>query len=159
MNKIVNKIGFGLLLVFLLIQFYRPPRNLENSSIDTNDLTTIYNVPVNVKTSLSTACYDCHSNTTKYSWYANIQPVSSLLDENIKDGKKELNFNEFGSYSNRKQKSKLDAICKEIKEGEMPLTSYTLIHQDAKLSQQQKNEIIDWITLIANNQYINETLH
>ncbi|MGV9004324.1 heme-binding domain-containing protein [Flavobacterium sp.] len=152
MKKIVKKIGFGLLLVFLLIQFYRPTRNLENSSIDTNNFTTIYNVPINVKTSLITACYDCHSNTTKYPWYANIQPVSSFLDEHVKDGKKELNFNEFGSYSNRKQKSKLDAISKEIKEGEMPLTSYTLIHQDAKLSQQQKNEIIDWITLIANKE-------
>ena len=149
MNKIVKKIGFGLLIVFLLIQFYRPTRNLNYYNRTKIDFTTIYNVPTNVKTSLRTACYDCHSNNTIYPWYANIQPISSFLDSHIQDGKKELNFNEFGSYSSRKQQSKLDAISEEIKSGEMPLSSYTLIHQDAKLSKKQKAEITNWIAFIA----------
>ena len=62
--------------------------------------------------------------------------------------KKELNFNEFGSYSNRKQQSKLEAIGKQIKSGEMPLSSYTLLHHDAILTETQKQTIIQWIDAI-----------
>ena len=67
------------------------------------------------------------------------------MEEHIKDGKKNLNFNEFGRYSKRKQENKLEAIVKQIKSDEMPLASYTLIHKNAILTPTQKEEIITWI--------------
>ena len=74
-----------------------------------------------------------------------------FVEKHITDGKKELNFNEFGSYSNRKQQSKLEAISKQIKSGEMPLSSYTILHHDAALNETQKQEIITWINSIKEN--------
>jgi hypothetical protein len=74
-----------------------------------------------------------------------------LVEAHISNGKKELNFNEFGSYSNRKQQSKLEAIGKQIKSGDMPLKSYTLLHQDAVLNEAQRQEIIHWINSIQEN--------
>ena len=100
--------------------------------------------PADVAGVLKTACYDCHSNNTNYPWYANIQPMGWLLSKHIKAGKAELNFNEFGSYSKRRQSSKLKAIANSVKDGLMPLSFYTLIHGDAKLDVHKKQVIIDW---------------
>ena len=90
------------------------------------------------------ACYDCHSNNTTYPWYSNIQPMGWLLANHIKEGKAELNFNEFGSYSERRQQSKLKSIAGQVKENEMPLASYTMLHKNARLTKHQKALIIDW---------------
>ena len=69
---------------------------------------------------------------------------------------KELNFNEFGSYSNRKQQSELEAISKQIKSGDMPLSSYTLLHHDAIFNEAQKQEIITLINSINENNSLSE---
>ena len=61
---------------------------------------------------LQTTCYDCHSNNTNYRLYSYIQPARFFMEEHIKDGKKDLNFNEFVRYSKRKQENKLEAIVK-----------------------------------------------
>jgi len=96
-------------------------------------------------------CYDCHSNNTVYPWYNKIQPISYLMENHIKEGKKELNFSNFGTYSKRKQKSKLKAIYNQIKDNEMPLWSYTLIHRNAKLFNKDKALIKKWATLLLDS--------
>ena len=68
-----------------------------------------------------------------------------MLANHIRHGKKELNFNEFGSYTARRQRSKLKAIANQVKDGEMPLNSYTLMHKDARLTREQKQLIIEWV--------------
>lgn len=140
--NILKKILLVILLVFIAMQFIRPARN--NSQIGQADIANQLIVPANVEGILKTSCYDCHSNNTRYPWYANIQPMGWLLAEHIKDGKADLNFNEFDSYSKRRQLSKLKAIGSSVKEGTMPLSSYTLLHQDAKLSKEEKKLVIDW---------------
>lgn len=69
-----------------------------------------------------------------------------IMAYHIKNGKGNLNFSEFGTYSKRKQANKLRAITTSIKEGSMPISSYTLMHADAKLSKENKELIIDWVT-------------
>ncbi len=69
-----------------------------------------------------------------------------IMANHIKNGKKDLNFSKFGSYSVRKQQSKLKAIASQVKNGEMPISSYTIMHTDAKLSKEQEELIIDWAT-------------
>jgi hypothetical protein len=145
MKKILKKIFFIGLILFLLMQLYQPARNIGFEQDLTANFTKVYNVPENVKIILRTSCYDCHSNYTNYPWYSNIQPVRFFMESHIKEGKEELNFNEFGNYSKRKQNSKLKAISKEIESNEMPLSSYTLIHKDAILSSSQKQEVMNWI--------------
>ena len=138
-----KKIVLAILLVFIAMQFIRPTKNSSNA-VQQADMLTHFNVPDSVAGILKTACYDCHSNNTNYPWYANIQPAGWLLAKHIRDGKEELNFNEFASYSQRRQLSKLKSIQNSIKDGSMPLSSYTLIHSDAKLSDKNKALLIDW---------------
>ena len=131
--------------IFLLIQFYQPARNLDYGQVLPIHFTKIYAVPSDVNTILRTSCYDCHSNNTEYPWYSYIQPVRMFLDSHIKEGKENLNFSEFGNYSERKQGNKLEEIVKQIKAEEMPLASYTMIHKNAILTQKNKKVLINWI--------------
>ncbi len=127
------------------MQLYQPARNESYEQVNTADFTSIYKVPKNVETILRTSCYDCHSNNTHYPLYSYIQPARFFMESHIKEGKENLNFNEWGNYSNRKQNNKLDRITKQIKSDEMPLASYTLIHKNAILTATQKEEVINWI--------------
>ncbi len=90
-------------------------------------------VPATINYQLQVSCYDCHSNNTDYPWYSKIQPAAWYLEDHIKEGKDELNFNEWDTYSSRRKNSKLRSIIKQIESGEMPLESYTLIHGGARL--------------------------
>jgi exonuclease VII small subunit len=148
--KTVKIILLILLVAFVGIQFI-PTEPNQNGYVAKTDFMLVYNVPKNIEKSIKTSCYDCHSNNTKYPWYNKIQPVAWFLEEHIKDGKKELNFSEWESLSNRRKASKLRSIIKQLESGEMPLDSYTLIHKDAKLSSEETNEIINFIVQLKNS--------
>jgi len=135
---LIITIGF-----LIIIQLIRPERNISPAA-SPNDISTKYVVPANVKQVLDRACDDCHSNNTNYPWYSNIQPVGWWLQHHVNEGKRELNFNEFAGYPLKKQDHKLEELIKTVKEGEMPLTSYTWIHDNAKLSEQDKQLLLSW---------------
>ncbi len=139
-----KKIALVVVVVILIImQFISQPKN-ESTEILVTDITKVTDVSENVLMLLKTTCYDCHSNNTVYPWYSNIQPVAWWLNDHVKDGKKHLNFSDFGSYTTEKAKKKLAEIADLIEEDEMPLTSYTLIHRNAKLDEIQKKMIVVW---------------
>lgn len=141
--KIFKKVLIVLLVVFIIIQFFRPEKNVQ-TTISSNDIVAHMAVPVNVQNILYKACYDCHSNNTTYPWYAEVQPAAWWLDDHIKEGKKELNFNEFASFRLRRQFHKLEEITEVVKSKEMPLESYTVIHSDADLTQEERETLISW---------------
>jgi len=141
--KTFKRILVVLLIVLILIQFFQPARNISASQSPAN-ISTIYPVSANVGTVLKKACYDCHSNNTRYPWYANVQPVAWWLNDHIKEGKRGLNFSEFASYRIGKQYRKLDEVIDEVKKGDMPLQSYTIIHTDAKLTKEEKVMLTRW---------------
>src|SRR4051794_7066091 len=132
MKKFLKILVYTLLIVFVLIQFYPKPGKNISGIISNSDIVVVHSVPANVQGVLKTSCYDCHSNNTVYPWYSHLQPVAAFLGNHIYEGKKELNFSEFGQYSIGKQYRKLEVSAKLIDEGDMPLTSYTLIHTNAK---------------------------
>ncbi|MCJ7757525.1 MAG: heme-binding domain-containing protein [Gillisia sp.] len=132
------------LLAFVGIQFIPTTRN-QSDIVPSTDLIETYNVSEQVEVIFKTSCYDCHSNNTNYPWYNKIQPVSWIIEGHIKEAKAELNFNEFGSYSERRQKSKFKSILSQVKDDEMPLASYTWMHREAKLSEKEKKALEDWI--------------
>src|SRR4051812_27395965 len=92
-----RRILIAFVLVFIIIQFFRPEKNKAGKT-EPNNLMARYNVPAEVKEILKTSCYDCHSNTTAYPWYAEVQPIGWWLNNHVKEGKRELNFSEFTSY-------------------------------------------------------------
>ncbi|WP_010136799.1 heme-binding domain-containing protein [Ochrovirga pacifica] len=148
--KIVKIIALVLLVALVGIQFVPTTRNQSNTVLET-DFMLVNNVPETVQKKLEVSCYDCHSNNTQYPWYNKVQPIAWFLEDHIKEGKAELNFNEWDSLSNRRKKSKLRSIIKQIESGEMPLDSYTLIHKDAKFSKKEMNEIINFITILKDS--------
>lgn len=140
-----KRIALVVVLVLIAIQFIRPARNISTQPPTKNDLTVMYPPSDNVRHILATACYDCHSNNTDYPWYANVEPVGWWLASHVNDGKRELNFSEFGTYSPKKQAHKFNAIGDRISDHSMPLASYTLIHRSALLNDQQIHEVTDWV--------------
>lgn len=139
-----KKILLAILIVLIVIQFVQPARNTSGQVLQT-DIVKVFNVPQSTQAVFKKACYDCHSNNTRYPWYANVQPIGWLLARHVKEGKAELNFSEFGSYSSRRQANKLRAIENSVKDGTMPLSSYLLLHKDARLTETDKTEIINWV--------------
>lgn len=139
----LKKILLVLLIIFVLIQFIKPEKNI-NPGLQPANISTLYPVPPDVDTILVKACKDCHSNNTRYPWYNNIQPVAWWLNSHIQDGKGSFNLNEFATYRVARQYDKVKEIKKQIDEGGMPLSSYTLIHIDARLTDAEKNTIISW---------------
>ena len=142
--KIVKIIALVLLVCFVGIQFM-PTKLNQSNTVPKTDFVLVNNAPKNIGTLLQESCYDCHSNNTQYPWYNKIQPVAWFLEDHIDEGKAELNFNEWDAYSNRRKNSKLKSIISQVKDDEMPLASYTLIHKDAKLSNSEKTLIIDYM--------------
>jgi len=142
--KIAKIIALILLVGFVGIQFVPTDLN-QSDTVPKTDFLLVNNTSENISTLLQESCYDCHSNNTRYPWYNKVQPVAWFLENHIKDGKEELNFNDWDTYSNRRKNSKLKSIISQIKDDEMPLASYTLIHKDAELSKSEKTLIIDYI--------------
>ena len=148
----IKKFLIVLLGVFIIIQFFRPEKNIL-SSPSVNAIEQHYLVPQAVQFILKRSCYDCHSNNTVYPWYNNIQPVAWLLARNIKKGKKHLNFDEFNHYTIKKKKHKLNDITDAIKEGWMPLGIYTLAHREAIFSADEKQRVIAWADSLQKTLY------
>ncbi|MDB6094227.1 MAG: hypothetical protein JWM32_1789 [Verrucomicrobia bacterium] len=140
------KIVVGLALIFGALQFVRPAKNISSSPLFTGkaDITVVYPASPDVRKILAESCYDCHSNHTRYPWYAEVQPAAWWLASHVSGGKKNLNFSEFGSYSPKRQMNKLEAICDEVRDDTMPLKSYLWVHRSARLSPAQANALCRW---------------
>jgi hypothetical protein len=138
-----RKIMLVLLAVLVIIQFIHPKKN-KPEGVQPNYIGNTFAIPADVKTILAKACYDCHSNNTRYPWYANLQPLHWWLEKHIKNGKKEINFDDYTNKSLRYQYHKMEEVIEQVKEGEMPLNSYTWIHKDAKLTTEEKAKITGW---------------
>jgi hypothetical protein len=140
----VKKILIALLAILVIIQFIRPAKN--NAGDTPYAIATKYEVPEDVASLMKVACNDCHTNNTRYPWYANIQPTAWWLASHVKEGKEHLNFSEFTNRRIAWQYHKFEETIEMVKEKEMPLPSYTWmgLHAEAKLSDEQRASITLW---------------
>ncbi len=142
-----KKIILRLLLVaFVVMQFFRPSRNI-GQAFGPDDITKTVNVPEDVKNILVASCYDCHSDNTNHMWYENIQPIGWWIANHISEGKRHLNFSIYNTYKDKRKAHKFEEIGEMVSPDEMPMSSYTLIHGNAKLSEEQKRLLINWATM------------
>ncbi len=143
MRKIILTIG----IVFVGIQFI--PVNLNNSELEQkNDIIVTENPPQEIAVLLRTSCYDCHSNNSAYPWYDKIAPVSWWVAHHIDEAKEELNFSEWATFTSKRKNHKLKEMIEVLDEGEMPLSSYLIMHSDAKISADQVAQLKSWINTI-----------
>ncbi|MFM1850607.1 MAG: hypothetical protein RIS54_291 [Verrucomicrobiota bacterium] len=126
------------------IQFFRPAKNLSSTPPGRDDVMALHPPSPEVCDVLTRACYDCHSNHTRYPLYAEVQPVAWWLDHHIREGKAHLNFSKFGTYDLRRQRHKLEELVGELEDDEMPLKSYRLTHADARLTPAEVTALIAW---------------
>ncbi|WP_447951239.1 heme-binding domain-containing protein [Chryseobacterium koreense] len=146
----MKKILGILLVAFVLIQFF-PIDQTNPAPTPQMDFLNIKKTPESTAKLIRSSCYDCHSNETKYLWYANIQPVGWFLKNHIDEGRQKLNFSTFANYEPKKQAHQLDEAAEMVEKGEMPMDSYVIIHSDAKLNDAQKQELIKYFKLIASD--------
>lgn len=150
MKKSVKIIVLVLIVGFVGIQFFPTSQNQSDFTLKT-DFMIVNNVPKQVESIITTSCYDCHSNNTDYPWYNKVQPVAWFLEGHVTHGKEELNFNEWADYSSRRKNSKLKSIISQIEDGVMPLWSYTLIHREAELSEDEKKIVLEWVSKLKDS--------
>jgi len=132
----------------IIMQFFQPERNQQRVATQ-DDIFFQLQVDQLVKKNIVNACYDCHSNNTRYPFYANFAPVSWLLAKDIRHAKEHVNFSEWGKYDKKKQLKILTEICDELTAGEMPLKSYVFMHSNAILNDMQVKNICDWTDAAA----------
>lgn len=141
MKKIIL---FVIAAALIIIQFIRPAKN--TSDVKTYDVSTKYTIPSEVASILEVACNDCHTNKTRYPWYAEVQPIGWFLNNHVKEGKGHLNFSEFTNRPIAYQNHKFEETIEMVKEKEMPLPSYTWLglHAEARLTDQQRETLVNW---------------
>jgi hypothetical protein len=134
---------FIIVAILLIIQLIRIDKT--NPPVDiAKDFITVTNPPADIAKIIKTSCYDCHSNETVYPWYSNVAPVSWYLKNHINEARHRVNFSEWANYPVQKVSRKLEACAEDIEHGEMPLSSYNLIHTGSKLNQDQSKILSDW---------------
>jgi len=148
MKKALRYTALGFLLVFIGAQFVRHAPN-NGVAEGPGSIVTAHAVPAEVQKMLQRSCYDCHSNSTKYPWYAAVQPVAWWLSDHIVEGKAELNFSEFTRYDAKRAVRKLLSVSDEVRERHMPLNSYLLAHPEAKLTDAEVATLADWAEDLA----------
>ncbi len=145
MKRFLKILLLFILIVFALVQLVPRPKKNNNTEITRNDFSLTNMPPPAVQNILKNSCNNCHSNSTVYPWYADIQPLAWWLGDHIENGKKELNLSEYGSYNLRRKHHKLEEMYSEVKEDKMPLPSYTRIHRDAILNAEEKQLFLSWV--------------
>jgi hypothetical protein len=143
MKKFIKFSFLIIIVTVIIIQFAKPD---TTNPIEENKkfITSHIQIPDNVLNQLEKSCYDCHSYRTKWPWYSKTSPVVYLINRDVEEGRKHLNFSIWGDYDKTKMMDKLDGIETAVKEGEMPLSFYLPLHPEAKLSDNDKKMIEDW---------------
>jgi Haem-binding domain/Cytochrome P460 len=130
LSKPFVRIAALFFLIFIGIQFIRP--ELENPPT-TADL----EMPPQVNQILRTSCYNCHSNETKIPWFDHIVPAYWIVAEDVKQGRRSLNFSELGKLPVAQQKAELFESINQIHLGAMPPGKYKLVHPDSTVTPEQ----------------------
>jgi hypothetical protein len=133
----------GVALIALLLQLTNPPRT-NPPLIPGHDLLATNAPPAEIAALLRAACYDCHSQETKWPWYSHVAPMSWLLAGHVNDGRKRLNFSEWPQGDPQRAAKKWNRISEEVGSGDMPLPSYTWAHPPARLNAEQRGRLSKW---------------
>ncbi len=150
-----KKIILGIGIVFALMQFVRIDKTVPDYE-KSEDINVATNPSEEVAAILKTTCYDCHSFESKYPWYSNIAPVSFFLKKHIDEGREELNFSLWSSYSVKRKVHKLEEMKEMVSEGEMPLDSYLIMHSEAALSDESKEALLEWVDELHSSEKLKE---
>lgn len=144
MKPILTYFLLALLLIFIVIQFFGMDKSVPEYD-ESGDFLSVYEPPAEVETTFRKACYDCHSYDMVYPCYSNIQPAGWWLQSHIEEGRDEMNLSVWEDYSAGDADHLLEEMVEMVEEEEMPLPSYTWAHADARLTDEQREELTTWV--------------
>ena len=138
-----------LVILFVAIQLYpvKKPRVIKKNP---NDFLANTKMPAHVASMFEHSCYACHSNETKYPWYAHVAPASWLLSRDVKEGREHLNFSNWTQMNKLQQVAALSDIANEVASGDMPFFLYPIMHKDARMTQADRKEMVNWVKKYQN---------
>ena len=142
-KKLIRPILLATLAILIIIQFFQIDK-VNPPVTQSQDFIQVTNPPAEVANLLKVACYDCHSYTTKYPWYTNIQPVAWWIKGHVDNGNKKLNYSIWNTYDTKKKIHKIEEMIEVTEEKRMPLLSYMVAHQEGWLDENQRKILVDW---------------
>jgi hypothetical protein len=86
------------------------------------------------------ACFDCHSNETRWPWYAHLAPLGWFLVSDVEDARGTFNLSNWHSGDISGQKA-----ANRISSGGMPLPRYLMLHPAARLNEAEKKQLIQGV--------------
>jgi hypothetical protein len=137
MKRWLTRAAVILVLALIAIQFV--PIERTNPPVESD-----VPAPAELKSVLGRSCYDCHSNETRWPWYARVAPVSFLIANDVKEGRRQINFSVWNQYTENRRARKFKEIVEQVEGNKMPQWYYVFVHPDAKLSAGDKEMIISW---------------
>ena len=102
-------------------------------------------LPPKVEAVLRRSCQDCHSNQTQWPWYSYVAPMSWIVAHDVHAARRQMNLSEWASYSDKKKENKLNGICEQVVNGDMPEGKYALIHRRARVTEDERAAICQWV--------------
>lgn len=138
-----KKILIGIIAFLIIAQFFRIDKT-NPPVVAENDILNHTNAPADISVMMKAACYDCHSNETKYPWYMDIAPISWWTKGHVNNARESLNYSEWVKFSGDVKKHKLEESALKVRKKWMPITSYLLAHPEAKLSEEEREKLAKW---------------
>ena len=141
--RIVKWVVIVFVVLFVIAQFVRP--TMSNPVADpARSIGSHTQMTPEVASLVERSCADCHTTNTHWPWYSKIAPVSWYLANDVNEGRRHLSMSDWAAYDPKRAANKLDEMCEQVQQGEMPPSSYLLIHTDSKLSDSDKKVLCDW---------------
>lgn len=137
--------GAGLSVVALVLAAQLVPVDRRNPTSEPSS--TIYasqNIPPSVMVVLERSCKNCHSDQTNWPWYSYVAPVSWIISRDVHRARSAMNFSQWKGYSAKRREDELEQICDQLTNGDMPDGMYLLLHRDAVVTQQERQEVCQW---------------
>ncbi len=142
-RKIIKTVLIIAAVLLVVIQFF--PIDKTNPKVDlAQDFVQNTTPPKEIANLLTTACYDCHSHTTKYPWYTNVQPFAWWIKGHVNNGNEHLNFSTWTTYEPKKKSHKIEEMIEVVAGKEMPMLSYMVAHNEAWINAEQRKALVDW---------------
>ena len=135
-------IGLLILLIASAARSYSRLPELPANPADGVDANTL--VPAPVMSTLRGACFDCHSNETRWPWYSRLPVAGHLIARDVREGRAQLDWSLWESYNRFARAELLDKACERMSQGMMPPWQYRLLHPGARPSEPDVDEFCEW---------------
>jgi Haem-binding domain len=135
-------VGLLMLLIASAARSYSRAPALPGDPAAALDANT--SVPASVMSVLRRACFDCHSNETRWPWYSALPVASWLIEGDVSEGRAQLNFSRWTQYNRFDRADLLDKACEKVTAREMPMWQYRVLHPESRLTEVDVAALCAW---------------